>query len=291
MESLTGRTAVVTGAASGIGRAITERFAAEGMNVVLADVEEGALAATTAALVGAGAPAVAAPTDVTSVAAVQSLLQVARSEFGNVHVLCNNAGVGPPAEPQLWLNTPNDWRWTFGVNVFGVANGLHVFVPHMVDHGEEGHIVNTSSPDGGVVAMASAGVYASSKAAVVTMTECLHHQLRELGSGIGASVLLPAGGLLLTGLWTADRNRPEALSRERPRARPPMTAEAFRRHMADQGRDVPVMALEQVASWVVDGILANRFWLLPDGMLDDEVRGRAEAIISRKEPYLQQVGI
>ncbi|HWC38445.1 MAG TPA: SDR family NAD(P)-dependent oxidoreductase, partial [Acidimicrobiales bacterium] len=128
MESLTGRTAVVTGAASGIGRAITERLAAEGMNVVLADVEDGALAETTAALIDAGARAVGVPTDVTSVAAVQSLLAAATSEFGNVHVLCNNAGVGPPAEPQLWLNTPNDWRWTFGVNVFGAANGLHVFV-------------------------------------------------------------------------------------------------------------------------------------------------------------------
>ncbi len=291
MESLTGRTAVVTGAASGIGRAVTERFAAEGMNVVLADVEEAALAATTAALIDVGARAVAAPTDVSSVAAVQSLLATANAAFGNVHLLCNNAGVGPPAEAQLWLNTPNDWRWTFGVNVFGVANGLHVFVPHMVDHGEEGHIVNTSSPDGGIVAMPSAAVYASSKAAVVTMTECLHHQLRELGSRIGASVLLPAGGLLLTGLWTADRNRPEALARERPRGRPPMTAEAFRRHLADQGHEVPVVPVEEVASWVVDGILTNRFWLLPDGLLDGEVRGRAEAIISRKDPYLHRAGL
>jgi NAD(P)-dependent dehydrogenase (short-subunit alcohol dehydrogenase family) len=291
VDALTGRTAVVTGAASGIGRAIAERFSAEGMNLVLADVEAEALATTTTALTDAGARAIAAPTDITDVAAVESLLAAANSEFGNVHVLCNNAGVGPPAEPQLWLNTPNDWRWTFSVNVFGVANGLNVFLPHMVDHGEEGHVVNTSSPDGGIVAMPSAGVYASSKAAVVTMTECLHHQLRELGSRIGASVLLPTGGLLLTGLWTADRNRPEDLSRERPRFRPAMTAEAFQRHMAAQGHDVPVMPLAQVASWVVDGMLTDRFWLLPDGVLDDEVRGRAEAIISRKEPYLHQAGI
>jgi NAD(P)-dependent dehydrogenase (short-subunit alcohol dehydrogenase family) len=281
----------VTGAASGIGRAIAERFAAEDMNVVLADVEEGALAAATAALADSGARAIAAPTDVTTVPAVRSLLAVANAQFGNVHVLCNNAGVGPPAEPQLWLNTPNDWRWTFGVNVFGVANGLHVFVPHMIDHGEEGHVVNTSSPDGGIVAMPSAAVYASSKAAVVTMTECLHYQLRSLGSRIGASVLLPSGGLHLTGLWTADRNRPDALSRERPRARPPVTAEAFRQHLADQGHEVPVMPLDEVASWVVDGLLANRFWLLPDGVLDEEVRRRADAIISRQEPYLHQVGI
>ena len=231
------------------------------------------------------------PTDVTDVDSLHALLDAATKRFGNVHLLCNNAGVGPPAEPQLWLNTPNDWRWTFGVNVFGVANGIHVFLPHMVDHGEDGHVVNTSSPDGGIVAMANAGVYASSKAAVVTLTECLHHQLRALGSRIGASVLLPAGGLLLTGLWTADRNRPDDLARERPRSRPGMTAEQFRAMMSEQGREIPVMPLEEVASWVVDGVLGDRFWLLPDGLMDDEVRARAEAVIARKEPYLHQAGV
>jgi NAD(P)-dependent dehydrogenase (short-subunit alcohol dehydrogenase family) len=291
MESLEGRTAVVTGAASGIGRAIVARFAAEGMNVVLADIEPVALDRATGALVDEGANAIGVPTDVTDVASLQTLLDSATASFGNVHVLCNNAGVGPPAEPQLWLNTPNDWRWTFGVNVFGVANGIHVFLPHMVEHGEDGHVVNTSSPDGGIVAMPSAAVYASSKAAVVTMTECLHHQLRALASRISASVLLPSGGLLLTGLWTADRNRPDAFERERPRSRPGMTAEAFRARMAEQGHEIPVMPLDEVASWVVDGLLHDRFWLLPDGLMDDEVRARAEAIIARKAPYLHQAGI
>jgi NAD(P)-dependent dehydrogenase (short-subunit alcohol dehydrogenase family) len=291
VQTLTGRTAVVTGAASGIGRAIVERFAAEGMRVVLADVEPEALRATTAALTDGGADVIGVATDVTDVDSVRALLDAATTRFGNVHVLCNNAGVGPPAEPQVWLNTPNDWRWTFGVNVFGVANGIHVFLPHMVDHGEDGHVVNTSSPDGGIVAMPSAAVYASSKAAVVTMTECLHHQLRALGSRIGASVLLPAGGLLLTGLWTADRNRPASLERERPRSRPGMSAEDFRSMMASQGRDIPVLPLDEVASWVVDGMLDDRFWLLPDGVMDDEVRARAEAIVARKEPYLHEAGI
>jgi NAD(P)-dependent dehydrogenase (short-subunit alcohol dehydrogenase family) len=291
VQTLTGRTAVVTGAASGIGRAIVERFAAEGMRVVLADVEPEALRATTAALTDGGADVIGVATDVTDVDSVRALLDAATTRFGNVHVLCNNAGVGPPAEPQVWLNTPNDWRWTFGVNVFGVANGIHVFLPHMVDHGEDGHVVNTSSPDGGIVAMPSAAVYASSKAAVVTLTECLHHQLRALGSRIGASVLLPAGGLLLTGLWTADRNRPDALARERPRSRPGMSAEDFRSMMSSQGHDIPVMPLTEVASWVVDGVLHDRFWLLPDGVMDDDVRARAEAIVARKEPYLHHAGI
>jgi NAD(P)-dependent dehydrogenase (short-subunit alcohol dehydrogenase family) len=291
VETLTGRTAVVTGAASGIGRANLERFVGEGMRVLLADDEPDALRATTAALADGGADVVGVPTDVTDVDSVRGLLDASTARFGNVHVLCNNAGVGPPAEPQLWLNTPNDWRWTFGVNVFGVANGIHVFLPHMVDHGEDGHVVNTSSPDGGIVAMPSAAVYASSKAAVVTMTECLHHQLRALGSRIGASVLLPAGGLLLTGLWTADRNRPDALARERPRSRPGMSAEDFRSMMSSQGHDIPVMPLTEVASWVVDGVLHDRFWLLPDGVMDDDVRARAEAIVARKEPYLHHAGI
>ena len=291
MEALTDRTAVVTGAASGIGRAMVERFAAEGMRVVLADIEPGALAEATDALVVGGAEAIGVRTDVTDIGSVQALCDAARERFGNIHVLCNNAGVGPPAEPQLWLNTPNDWRWTFEVNVFGVVNGLNVFMPHMVEHGEDGHVVNTSSPDGGIVAMPSAGVYASSKAAVVTLTECLAHQLKELDSRIGASVLLPSGGLLLTGLWTSDRNRPASLERERPRSRPGMTAESFRELMSSQGREIPVMPLEEVAAWAVDGILADRFWMLPDGLMDDEVRARAEAIIDRSSPYLHVAGI
>ncbi|MHB1583195.1 MAG: SDR family NAD(P)-dependent oxidoreductase [Acidimicrobiales bacterium] len=291
MQELAGRTAVVTGAASGIGRAIVERFATERMRVVLADIEEASLAAVTKELSDRGAEVLGVPTDVTDATSVERLRDAAISRFGNVHVLCNNAGVGPPAEPQLWLNTPNDWRWTFSVNVFGVANGVHVFLPHMVEHGEEGHVVNTSSPDGGLVAMVSAGVYASSKAAVVTLTECLHRQLRTLGSNISASVLLPAGGLLLTGLWTADRNRPAELERERPRSRPGITAEAFKEMMARQGQEIPVMPLAEVASWVADGIRADRFWLLPAGVMDEEVRARAEAIVAREEPYLHHAGI
>lgn len=291
MEELAGRVAVVTGAASGIGRAIVDRFVAEGMAVVLADIEPLAVRAVADELAAAGAEVLAVPTDVTDVASVEALLAASTERFGNVHVLCNNAGVGPPAEPQLWLNTPNDWRWTFGVNVFGVANGLHVFLPHMVGHGEPGHVVNTSSPDGGIVAMPNAAVYASSKAAVVTMTECLHHQLRSAGAAISASVLLPTGGLLMTGLWTADRNRPDELARERPRSRPGMTPEAFRAHMAAQGHEIPVMPLDEVASWVVDGIRTDRFWLMPDGVMDDEVRARAEAIIARTDPYLHAANV
>ena len=211
MEALQGRTAVVTGAASGIGRAIVERFVGRGHAGRAGRHRAGRAARPRPLRSPSGAPTSSAcrPTSPTSRSLRGAAGRGDRERFGNVHVLCNNAGVGPPAEPQLWLNTPNDWRWTFGVNVFGVANGIHVFLPHMVEP-RRGRVTSSTRrrPTAASSPCPAPRVYASSKAAVVTMTECLHHQLRALDSRISASVLLPSGGLLLTGLWTADRNRP-----------------------------------------------------------------------------------
>jgi NAD(P)-dependent dehydrogenase (short-subunit alcohol dehydrogenase family) len=148
-------------------------------------------------------------------------------------------------------------------------------------------VVNTASPDGGLVAMANAGVYAASKAAVVTLTECLHAQLEEMGAAVGASVLLPTG-LLRTGLWTADRNRPADLARERPRSRPAISIEQFEKIMHERGADVAFQPLDEVARWVVDAVRAGQFWILPPGLYDDDVRQRAEAIIDRRSPFVHK---
>jgi NAD(P)-dependent dehydrogenase (short-subunit alcohol dehydrogenase family) len=176
MDDLRGKVAVVTGGASGIGRALAERFAAEGMRLVLADVEAAALDATAAALVDGGADVLAVPTDVTDPASVEALADAAYGAHGAVHVLCNNAGVGPPGG-LVWDTTPNDWAWTFGVNVFGVAHGVQAFVPRMLAGGEEGIVINTSSPDGPISPMPQASVYAATKCAVTCLTECLAAQL------------------------------------------------------------------------------------------------------------------
>jgi len=290
LESMAGRVAVVTGGASGIGLALAEAFLGEGMKVVIADIEAAAIERAVAGLRKDEADVDGVVTDVTDVASVQALADKTMDRFGAVHLLCNNAGVGPPAEPHLWDNTPNDWRWTFSVNVLGVAHGISVFLPLMLASGEPGHVVNTSSPDGGIVAMASAGVYAASKAAVVTLTECLHAQLEELGAPVGASVLLPAG-LLRTGLWTADRNRPAELTRERPRSRPGLSVDQFEQVMRQRGTEVRFQPLDEVARWVVGGVKAGQFWILPPGLYDDEVRGRAEAIIDRRRPYVHKAAI
>ena len=259
MDDLKGKVAVVTGGAGGIGRALAVRFAAEGMRLVVADVEEAVLDATVATLKDEGADAIGVPTDVTSFASVEALADAAYAAYGAVHVLCNNAGVGPPGG-LVWESTPNDWRWTFGVNVFGVAHGIQAFVPRMLASGEEGIVINTSSPDGPIAPMPQASVYAATKCAVTCVTECLAAQLAaESGGRLRAAVFYPSGkGLLDTGLWTSDRNRPPELARERPRETPPLTVAELRE------KGVPVQPLDELADLVVDGIRDGRFVMILD---------------------------
>ena len=285
MDDLAGKVAVVTGGAGGIGRALVEAFVAEGMKVVVADVEAGALDATVAELRAVGGDVLGVRTDVTDIDSVEALAAAAYAAYGIVHVLCNNAGVGPPSA-KVWETTPNDWRWTFGVNVFGVANGVIAFVPRMLAGGEEGLIINTSSTDGPIAPMPAASVYAATKSAVTTLTECLDAQLSADGTALRASVFYPSGrGLLATGLWTSDRNRPADLTRERPRSTPAMTIAGLQKMAADAGRELPLQPLDELAQMVVQGIRDQRFMMImsmegPEATL----RGRLEKIVQHQNP-------
>jgi NAD(P)-dependent dehydrogenase (short-subunit alcohol dehydrogenase family) len=280
VQDLAGKVAVITGGASGIGRSLAEAFAAEGMKLVLADIEPGALADTVADLQADGHQATGVPTDVTDPDSVRQLADEAYATFGAVHVLCNNAGVGPPSA-KVWNTTPNDWRWTFGVNVFGAANGVIEFVPRMIDSGEEGIVINTSSPDGPISPMPQASVYAATKSALSTMTECLAAQLEADGANVRAAVFYPSGrGLLDTGLWTSDRNRPDDLAREKPRDTPVMTVADLRE------KGIPVQPLEELSQMVIDGIRNNTFWMIldPDGRHDSALDERLMLIKRRRNP-------
>jgi NAD(P)-dependent dehydrogenase (short-subunit alcohol dehydrogenase family) len=286
VEDLKGKVAVITGGASGIGKSLAERFVAEGLRVVIADVEAGALDAAVAELQSAGGDVTGVVTDVTSFESVDALAEAAYAAYGAVHVLCNNAGVGPPGG-LVWDSTPNDWKWTFSVNVFGVAHGVQAFVPRMLASGEPGIVINTSSPDGPIAPMPQASVYAATKCAVTCLTECLAAQLAAEDAPVSAAVFYPSGkGLLDTGLWTSDRNRPADLARERPRATPAMTVAELRE------KGMPIQPLDELADMVVEGIKADRFVMVMDvDRYAGTLRERADVIAKLENPtVVHQLG-
>lgn len=290
MELLSGQVAVVTGAASGIGLAMAERFAAEGLRVVLADVEEPALDKAVASMRERGAEAFGQVTDVSARDSVEALADAAYGAFGAVHVLCNNAGVGSGAEGRMWEHEPNDWKWAFAVNVWGVFHGIQAFLPRMLEAGGPGHLVNTSSSDGGIAPLPTASVYAVTKSAVVTMTESLYAHLRAEQAPIGASVLFPGPNMLRTGLWESHRNRPERFAKERPRRTPYRSLAQWEEAMAAAGQRIEFTPVEEVAAAVVDGIRADRFWMLPTSEHSDrQIRARAQSMLDRSNPaYLER---
>ncbi len=205
MDEFRDRVAVVTGGASGIGRAMAERFAAAGMRLVLADVEEEALATTAAELASSGTPVLGVPADVASAGDVETVRDRALSAFGAVHVVCNNAGVGGGGIVDAPLEL---WHWVLGVNLYGVVHGVHTFLPLLLEQ-DEGHIVNTASL-AGLGGVAGLGVYCTSKFAVVGLSESLHYDLAARGSAVGVSVLCP--GFVQTRIGDSARNAPPSLS-------------------------------------------------------------------------------
>ncbi len=289
MELGQGQVAVVTGAASGIGLAMARRFAAEGLKVVLADVEEGALEKAAGQLREDGAEVLARTVDVSERDSVLALADAAYERFGAVHVLCNNAGVGSGAEGRMWEHEVNDWKWAFAVNVWGVFHGIQAFVPRMIAGGEPGRIVNTSSGDGGIAPLPTASVYAVTKSAVVTMTESLYAHLKAEGAPIGASVLFPGPHMLRTGLWESHRNRPERFAKERPRKTPYRSLDQWESAMKAAGHEIEFTPVEAVAAEVVDGIRADRFWMLPASEHSDrQIRARSQSMLDRANPaYLE----
>ena len=207
LTELSGRVAVVTGAASGIGRGLVQRCSQAGMRVVAADVEAGALDQTLDLIGGSSDRAIRVVTDVSDGDAVEALAARAYETFGAVHLLCNNAGVFQAGV--LWDRTVADWEWVLGVNVWGIIHGIRAFVPRMIAGGEPGHIVNTSSL-AGVVSNAYSGPYTTSKFAALGLTECLAHDLAAANASLGASVLVP--GAVNTRIAESSRNRPESYS-------------------------------------------------------------------------------
>ncbi len=286
MREFKGKVAVITGAASGIGRAMAERFAREGMKLVLADVEAPALHDCAGKLESAGgAELIAVPTDVSNFDSVDALARRAVEHFGAVHVLCNNAGVGTLEDVPVWELPLNDWRWTFSVNVWGVVHGIKAFVPGMLAHGEEGHVVNTSSGNGGLTLIPGTPIYSTSKSAVSTLTEALHLQLAQRGAKIKASVLYPGPHLVTSNIFTAWRNRPERYAREVPQVAPAVSLKTLETLAERAGRKLQTTEPAEVAEHVIDGLRRDAYFIHPaNPEADARLRKRMESVLVRRNP-------
>ena len=272
MKEFKGKTVVVTGAASGIGFGLAERFAQEKMNVVLADIEQDALDAAVAKISDLGVEAAGIAVDVMDKNSVQSLAKQSIDAFGNIHILCNNAGVAPPATDEaIWDHDQNGWDWVMGVNFYGVLYGLQSFVPHMVEHKEEGHVLNTVSLAG---ILGLEGSYGVSKFATLALSEGLWQSLKKINSKIGASALCP--GFVATNIIESDRNRPESLPTEKKHN---FLLKQLASAVLKRGKKP-----DEIAARAIEGIQADSFYILPHPIYDEMIKERYERILARTEP-------
>ena len=263
MEELTGRVAVITGAASGLGRAMAVRMAAEGMRVVLADIEPDPLDAVEQELTDGGTEVVTEVVDVSRSEDIDRLASTAFDRFGAVHVLCNNAGVVKRA--RSWDLTLDDWRWVLGVDLWSVIHAVRAFVPRMLQQGEPGHLVNTASMSG-LLPIPNLAAYSVAKSAVVALSESLQLDFEAEGAQIGVSVLCP--GFIATRITESERNRPDDLGKA-------ASVPAVARTTAGVAS---TMEADEVAGHVVDAIRADRFWILTHDAYREVIRERAAGI-------------
>lgn len=269
MQVFTGKVAVITGAASGIGRALADRAVREGMAVALADVEREPLLRAEAELAEAGARVMAVKTDVARAADLEALAEAVISTLGGAHLLFNNAGVAVGG--RVWENTVDDWDWIMGVNMMGVVHGIRVFVPVMLEQGDECHIVNTASM-AGLVSGPGLGAYKVTKFGVVALSETLHFELGEADANIGVSVLCP--GFIRTRINTSHRNRPD---------RSVVTEANILDEGVAGGKDPRL-----IADYVFEGIRSGKLYLLPHEGSGDRVVHRATEIVAEAAPPLER---
>lgn len=275
MKEFKGKVAVITGAASGIGRGIAERCVSEGMKVVLSDIDDANLARAETELKTLGGTVLGVKTDVSKRTEVEALARQTFDAFGQVHLLVNNAGIGAGGSP--WEATWNDWEWVIGVNLWGVIHGVKVFTPLMLAQNVECHIVNTASAAGLVVGGASAP-YSVTKHAVVALSESLYLTLQKRNALVKVSVLCP--GLVRTNIMNAERNRPAGLQNEPVEMTPEMRAGLSYTKAAIEAAMPPL----QVADILFDAIQDDRFYILTHPEWIEAIQMRMDNLLRMENP-------
>ena len=272
MKEFEGRSAVITGAASGIGFALAKKFAEEKMNIVLADIEQDALDAAVNKISDLGVEAIGIQVDVMDKQAVSHLADESIKAFGNIHVLCNNAGVASTVVGDgIWDLDDSDWEWVLGVNFYGTLYGIQSFVPHMIKHKEEGHVLNTISLAG---ILPGEAIYGVSKHAALALSESLWQGLKKKKSKIGASVLCP--GFVATNIIESDRNRPDHLAAKN---KANFLLKKLVATVLKRGKEP-----NEIANVTLQAIQDNQFYILPHTNYDDMIKERYSRILARTEP-------
>jgi NAD(P)-dependent dehydrogenase (short-subunit alcohol dehydrogenase family) len=273
MRELKGKVAAVTGAASGLGRSMALAFAAEGMDVALADVDDRNLYSVEKEIQDLGVRAITLRVDVSQGDQVDAFRDQTLARLGAIHVVCNNAGVSPLGA--VWENSAADWQWILGVNLWGVIHGVRAFAPRLIAQ-NEGHIVNTASV-AGLISPPGSGAYNVTKHAVVALSESLHHDLRERTSAVGVSVLCPA--YVPTRITESERSRPRDLpaGQKSPET---LAREAMLQKAVRSGK----VSADQVAQAVVKAIREQRFYILTHPRIKGAIQARMEDILGERPP-------
>ena len=285
MKDFNGKLAVVTGGASGVGLAIGEALAKEGAKVILTDIEQESLEASTASLAEQSLNVSCKVADVSNSTSMHELAKWCQSEHGPVHLLFNNAGVAPAELLPIWDTKPNDWKWAYGVNVMGVLHGIQAFVPDMLAHGEDARVINTCSGNGAFINLPSTPIYTSSKASVSSISEVLKLQLEQAEANVKVSILFPGPHTVRTKLFSAERNRPEELARDpNAPAHPISSVEDMLEMMSSMGIEMETTEPEEVASFCLSMIKEGNYWINPVNEKSEQAfKDRVDSIISRSD--------
>jgi NAD(P)-dependent dehydrogenase (short-subunit alcohol dehydrogenase family) len=285
MKDFTGKLAVVTGGASGVGLAIGQALAEAGAKVILADIEENSLKESSANLVKKSLDVHCKVADVSDPGSMHELAEWCESNHGPVHLLFNNAGVAPAELLPIWDTKPNDWQWAYGVNVMGVLHGIQAFVPSMLAHGQDSRVINTCSGNGAFINLPSTPIYTSSKAAVSSISEVLKLQLEQANANVKVSILFPGPHTVRTNLFSAERNRPEELARDPDAPEHPISSvEDMIEMMSSMGIEIETTEPDEVAVFCLSEIKKGNYWINPKNEKSEQAfKDRVESIINRSD--------
>jgi NAD(P)-dependent dehydrogenase (short-subunit alcohol dehydrogenase family) len=286
MKNFKNKVAVITGGASGVGRAIGHLLAKQGAKVVLSDIEEQALERTVNELVALGAECIGQVADVSNADSVAALAAKAFDHFGAAHLVFANAGVGTGEGGSMWEYDLNDWEWGFRVNTWGVIHTINAFLPRLVDQNQEAHFIVTGSGNGAFVMLPDSPIYTATKAAVQAITETLYFQLQTAQSPVKVNALFPGPNVVNTGIFNSERNRPDALPSDPNKPDSGIhSVDDMKTIMAQYDMTLQTTEPEEVAEFALNGIREEKFWITPmSEKAQKALKNRVDGILNKENP-------